>query len=235
MNILITGASQGIGKEIVFNIAQRTSDNILLLSRDIIKLDNVKLSCEKAGIKAKLFSLPYDITQIEKVSLYPKVADIVDYLDVIINNAGYLVRKSFTETTAEEIRQTFDVNFFGVATLIKQLLPLIKQSKQAHVVNIGSMAGFQGSTKFAGLSYYSASKAALATLTECLSQEYKEDKIIFNCLALGSVQTEMLAKAFPGLKAPVMPSEMGRFVADFALNGWKFFNGRTIPVSFSTP
>ena len=68
-----------------------------------------------------------------------------------------------------------------------------------HVVNVTSMAGFQGSGKFSGLSYYSASKAALGSLTECLAEELKEDEVKVNALAIGSVQTEMLAEAFPGL------------------------------------
>ena len=235
MNVLITGASQGIGKEIALDVAKRTNGTIILLSRDIIKLDAVKSICKEEGVKAKIVTVPFDITQIEDVHLFPKVDEYVDHLDVIINNAGYLAREKFTATTNQDARLMFEVNFFGVATLIKQLMPLLKASKHAHVVNIGSMAGFQGSVKFPGLSYYSASKAALAALTECLTQEYKEDKIVFNCLALGAVQTEMLAKAFPGYQAPVKPSEMGHFVGDFAIKGWRYFSGRTIPVSFSTP
>jgi len=75
------------------------------------------------------------------------------------------------------------------------------------------MGGFQGSSKFPGLSAYSASKAALANLTECLAEELKDSGISVNCLALGAVQTEMLATAFPGYQAPVAKEDMGKFVA----------------------
>ena len=107
--------------------------------------------------------------------------------------------------------------------------------KPTHVVNIGSMGGVQGSVKFPGLSIYSASKAALATLTECLAAEYPDKNIYFNCLALGAVQTEMFDEAFPGYKAPLTADEAAEFITDFALNGYKYFNGKIIPVSLSIP
>jgi NAD(P)-dependent dehydrogenase (short-subunit alcohol dehydrogenase family) len=105
----------------------------------------------------------------------------------------------------------------------------------SHIINISSMGGFQGSSKYRGLSYYSASKAAIACLSECLAEEFSESGIRVNCLALGSVQTEMLAEAFPGYKAPVDASEMAHFISDFALNGSKYFNGKIIPVAINNP
>jgi NAD(P)-dependent dehydrogenase (short-subunit alcohol dehydrogenase family) len=117
--------------------------------------------------------------------------------------------------------------------MIKALLPLMNIN--SHIVNIGSMGGFQGSAKFNGLAAYSASKAALHILTECLAQELVEDKISVNCLALGSAQTEMLEKAFPGYQSPVAAFEMGKYIADFALTGHRFFNGKILPVAMVTP
>jgi NAD(P)-dependent dehydrogenase (short-subunit alcohol dehydrogenase family) len=105
--------------------------------------------------------------------------------------------------------------------------------KGSHILNISSMGGFQGSVKFPGLSYYSASKAALACLSECLALEFDELGIKVNCLALGSVQTEMLEEAFPGYKAPIDAKKIGEFIADFAINGNKFINGKIIPVALT--
>jgi NAD(P)-dependent dehydrogenase (short-subunit alcohol dehydrogenase family) len=68
-----------------------------------------------------------------------------------------------------------------------------------------------------------------------MAEEFKPKGISVNCLALGSVQTEMLAKAFPGFKAPLTAAEMGNFISNFALNGNKIFNGKVLPVSLSTP
>ena len=97
------------------------------------------------------------------------------------------------------------------------------------------MGAVQGSAKFPGLAYYSASKAAIANLTECLAEEYKEHNTAFNCLALGSANTEMFNEAFPGYKAAVSAQEMADLISDFAVNGQKYFNGKIIPVSVNTP
>ena len=126
-----------------------------------------------------------------------------------------------------------EVNFFATATIIRTLLPLMKTG--AHIINISSMGGFQGSAKYRGLSLYSASKAALAILTECLAEELKEVGVKVNCLALGSVQTEMLEEAFPGYKAPVSAVDMAEFIKEFALNGSRFFNGKILPVAVMNP
>jgi NAD(P)-dependent dehydrogenase (short-subunit alcohol dehydrogenase family) len=126
-----------------------------------------------------------------------------------------------------------EINYFAPVTLIRTLFPLMR--KGSHIVNISSMGGFQGSLKFDGLSCYSASKAAMACLTECLASEFSEPGIAVNCLAPGSVSTEMLSDAFPGYNAPVSAKDMGNFVAWFATNGGKFFNGKILPVALTTP
>jgi NAD(P)-dependent dehydrogenase (short-subunit alcohol dehydrogenase family) len=97
------------------------------------------------------------------------------------------------------------------------------------------MGGVQGSVKFPGLAAYSSSKAAIITFTELLAEEYKESGPSFNVLALGAVQTEMLAEAFPGFEAPVTAAEMGSYIANFALTGHQFYNGKLLQISNSTP
>jgi short-subunit dehydrogenase len=157
------------------------------------------------------------------------------HIDILVNNAGYLSNMPFESTTTEEIENMALVNFISPALLIRELLPLLGKSGISHVVNISSMGGFQGSTKFSGLSVYSATKAALACLTESLREEYKETDIIFNCLCLGAVQTEMLAEAFPGYKAETTSAVMGEFIAEFAINSHRFFKGCVLPVTKSNP
>ncbi|MEZ5070339.1 MAG: SDR family oxidoreductase [Bacteroidales bacterium] len=109
------------------------------------------------------------------------------------------------------------------------------ESTLKHIVNITSMGGYQGSVKFPGLSHYSASKAALGSLTECLAGEMGPDGFRINALALGAVQTEMLSSAFPGYKAPLDAGEMAEFIAWFVLEGGRYFQGKILPVSLSTP
>ena len=97
------------------------------------------------------------------------------------------------------------------------------------------MGGIQGSTKFAGLSAYSSSKGAVITLSELLAEEFKEQGIAFNVLALGSVNTEMLQEAFPGYEAPLSPKQMAEYIFNFTLTGNQFYNGKVLQVSSSTP
>ena len=97
------------------------------------------------------------------------------------------------------------------------------------------MGGIQGSLKFPGLAAYSSAKGAVITLSELLAEEYKEQQIAFNVLALGAVQTEMLEEAFPGYEAPLSAVEMADYIYDFSLTGNKFYNGKVLQVSSSNP
>ena len=112
---------------------------------------------------------------------------------------------------------------------------MLKVRQRTHIINIGSMGGFQGSSKFKGLSAYSSSKAALACLSECLAAELSEFNIACNCLCLGAVNTEMLKTAFPGYQAPLNSLEMAQFIFNFSTSGNLFFNGQVIPVALNNP
>ncbi|MBG44512.1 MAG: short-chain dehydrogenase [Aequorivita sp.] len=224
-NIVITGTSRGIGFEMV-KLFSEAGYNVLALSRNSKPISNLKLD--------NVTALEFDIaneSEIVKLSAYLQTK--MTSVDVLINNAGFLVNKPFAEITSEEFKRCYDVNVFGVATLIKTTLPFMK--KTGHIVNISSMGGVQGSVKFSGLSAYSSSKGALITLTELLAEEYKETGPSFNVLALGAVQTEMLEEAFPGFEAPLSATEMAQYVMDFSLKGNKFYNGKILQVSSSTP
>lgn len=230
--ILITGVSRGIGLELLSHFLEDKENEVISVSRS-----------------APDFSAPIFAGALEENRLFPFEMDLVrgefssmnaslnsfGQLDILINNAGLLINKPFIEQTEEDWQNQFNVNLLSPARLIRYLYPWLLLSGNAHVVNIGSMGGFQGSSKFSGLSAYSASKAALGTLTECLAVEFGGKGIFVNALALGAVQTEMLAQAFPGYEAPVNAKKMAGYIAHFALNGHQFFNGKQIPVSFSTP
>lgn len=236
MNILITGTSRGIGFEMVKYLTKEPGHKILMVSRNSEKLNELVNYCKTEQPYAQIIPLVFDLSKTESFQeLYALIAEETDSLDVLINNAGYLVNKPFAALSASEAEQMYRVNILGPMELIKTCLPLLEKSELAHVVNISSMGGFQGSVKFPGLATYASSKAALAGLTECLAEEYKDSRIKFNCLALGAVATEMLAEAFPGYEAPTTAQEMGKFIADFALSGHQFFNGKILPVSLSTP
>ena len=236
MNILVTGASKGIGFELVKFFAAKQGHIVFAVARNSGLLDKLTSECKSTESDSKIIGICVDITE---ESGREKTIEIINKnvvsLDVLINNAGLLINKPFEQITYNELKAVYDVNVFAPFSLIQDLLPLMNSSNKKHIINISSMGGFQGSSKFPGLSAYSSSKSALAGLTECLAEELKDKNIAVNCLALGSVQTDMLSAAFPGYKAPVNPTEIASFIGNFALTGHHFFNGKILPVSLSTP
>lgn len=223
-NIIITGTSRGIGNALAIKFAQE-GHNVLAISRKVNAnlLQNENITC-----------LSVDLSKAEELlKIEHFMSSSWKQVDVIIHNAGAILLKPFAETTVEDFRKVYEVNVFGVVALTKLALPFLKSG--SHVVTISSMGGIQGSMKFAGLSAYSSSKGAVITLAELLSEEYKAQGISFNVLALGSVQTEMLAEAFPGYQAPLLAEEMADYIKNFALTGNQFFNGKVLQVSTTTP
>ncbi len=223
-NIIITGTSRGIGYELALEFAA-AGHNVLALSRKQPQalLENENISCLSIDL-----SLEEDLEKVKQFieATWKKV-------DVLIHNAGALLLKPFGEISAQEFENIYKVNVFGVANLTRICIPYLQ--KGSHVVTISSMGGIQGSMKFAGLAAYSSSKGAVITLSELLAEEYKDKGIAFNVLALGAVQTEMLQEAFPGYEAPLNAKEMADYIFDFALNGNKYFNGKVLEVSSTTP
>jgi NAD(P)-dependent dehydrogenase (short-subunit alcohol dehydrogenase family) len=223
-NIIVTGTSRGIGLELALQFA-KAGHQVLALSRKIPQalLGNENISC-----------LSVDLS---KESELQKVTDFLSsswkHIDAVVHNAGSLLLKPFVETTQEDFESIYKVNVFGVANLTRICIPYLQ--KGSHVVTISSMGGVQGSLKFAGLAAYSSSKGAVITLSELLAEEYKEQGISFNVLALGAVQTEMLAEAFPGYQAPITAIEMAEYIFNFTLTGNKYFNGKVLPVSSTNP
>lgn len=237
MNIVITGASKGIGFQLAKIFAKDENNTVIAIARNEGMLKELKNECIRQELRNKLKTIVFDIEKPKEVkeTLKNEIIKHISTIDILINNAGFLFNKPFEEMNIDEVEKTFNINFISHAILIQDLIPFLRKSNLSHVVNISSMGAYQGSSKFPGLSFYSASKAALANLTECLAEEYKSSPVKFNCLALGAVNTEMLKNAFPGYEAPLDPHEMAKFIHDFAVNGSKYFNGKILPVSVSTP
>ncbi len=233
MNIVLTGASSGIGFEAALEFTLNTDNKVVCIARSADKLRKLLEIARGITPDCTLLPVEFDIVHDDYAALVPFLKEKLGTVDILINNAGSLINKPFMETSADDLAGMFESNVLGHFNMIQHLLPLMGSG--SHIVNIGSMGGFQGSIKFPGLAAYSASKSALHTLTECLAAELQETGIKINCLALGSAQTEMLEQAFPGYESPVLAFEMGKYIADFARTGHKFFNGKTLPVAVTTP
>lgn len=224
-HVIITGTSRGIGFELAKLFANK-GHKVLAISRNTKPLLDIN--------HQNITTISVDVSQISDLK---KVTEFVKKnwkkVDILINNAGKLINKPFTELTSEDFLEVYKVNVFGVAELTKNMISFLQ--KGSHVVTISSMGGIQGSMKFPGLAAYSSAKGAVITLSELLAEEYKEQQIAFNVLAIGAVQTEMLEEAFPDYKAPLSASEMAAYMYDFSINGNKFYNGKVLQVSSTTP
>lgn len=225
--IVVVGASQGIGAEIVKQFAADSSNQIWALAR-YSKGEKVFSNF------SNVVECAFDLSKSSVVEDIQLILSEIGSVDILINNAGMLVNKPFADLTYEDILTSYQTNIVGVMMTVQQAIKSAANTGM-HIVNISSMGGFQGTMKFPGLAAYSSSKAALVNFTELFAEEHKETNIKMNCLCLGAVQTEMLEEAFPGYEAPTQPAEMAEYIVDFSLNGWKYFNGKVLPVSISTP
>jgi len=231
MLVIITGASKGIGFELMKQFAN-SGYLVIAVSRNVTSIQKFV----KSGDIVNVMPVAADISKAAGIKkVYQSCKVLNKPISILINNAGQILVKPFQKITEKEIQSVYQTNVFGPFLLIQSLLPLMGKKSKTHIVNISSMGGFQGSAKFAGLSAYSSSKTALVGLTECLAEELKSTSISINCLAIGAVQTEMLSKAFPGYKAPLKANQMAEYIKEFAVSGSKFYNGKVLPVSSTTP
>lgn len=224
MNVVISGCSRGIGlKTLELLLINKRVEKVFALSSNIKKLPRHK----------EVIPISVDFT---KDGWFNSVLETIkeDSIHCIINNAGYLYNGLTGIIPDDEIDKMFAINYKAPLKLVQGLLGNLKLGK-AHIINIGSMGGYSGSSKFPGLSVYSSTKAALGNLSECWSEEFKEYGITSNCLALGAVNTEMLNEAFPGYKAPVSSLEIARVIVDFSLTFNRVMSGKIVPVSLTTP
>lgn len=223
MKVVITGASRGIGFEMVKQFLAN-GHQVMAISRNQDKL----LELEQLGANTLAFDLTFEdfAPVIDAVKSFGKI-------DILINNAGALVNKPLSQMSNDDINYVYSVNVFSVIKLTRDLLSHF--NNDAHIVNISSVGGVQGSVKFSGLSTYSSSKGAISILTECLAEEFKESSLRFNALALGAVQTEMLQEAFPDYQANTTAAEMANYIYRFATQDGKLYNGKILTVSSSTP
>lgn len=220
-NVLVIGASRGIGKELVNQFAEKGLETYGFAR----SFGN--------GSENTVHYIHLDLLSPTIKTDFEQAISGIDQIDYLIHNAGFIAVKPFLELSREDIHNCYQVNVLSVMEITQVCIPKMKPG--GHIVLISSIGGFQGSLKFPGLAAYSTSKAALVSLTELLAEEFKQSGIAINCLCLGAVQTEMMEEAFPGYKAPHQPAEIAAFIVDFTLNNGKYFHGKIIPVSVSNP
>jgi 3-oxoacyl-[acyl-carrier protein] reductase len=233
MNVLIVGASKGVGRSVVEILSKKEIINTIYISaRTESELQSLKSYVIHNGKFCEYHMVDLgNVSNVEyEFSQFLKDKEI----DCLFFNSGYLNSSRLVDMKEVEIDTIYNVNCKSFIATWKACYPHIRKSDKAQVIVSGSMGGFQGSVKFPGLAAYSSSKAALASLVEVLAEEHKEEGIIFNTLSYGAVNTDMLQNAFPDYKCDISASDVAGFVVDFML-GVRLFNGKNLPISITTP
>ena len=234
MKAFITGIGSGIGRETCLEFLTKGWAVVGVVRNP----NHEKELVETAKLlKGKLVTLNLDLSDSNfQDQLNASLSSLNNpEFNVLINIAGVLSPMSVTEYSFEKIQQVLSVNFISSALIIQSLIPYMKRRGTNNIINISSMSGFQGSLRFPGLAIYGASKAALSSLTESLAVELAEYNIHINALAIGSVNTQMLKTAFPDYSSPIQPEQMAKYIYSFASEGFKLYNGKTLPVAVTNP
>lgn len=204
---LVTGANRGIGFETAKQLGKKGM-TVLVCARDINKANEAAQKLSDEEIEAKGVQL--DVTNYDDIkSLVAEIEKDYGHLDVLVNNAGLIQGESFqgdsTQTVSgNDLRETFNTNFFGVVDLTQALLPLIKKSEAGRIVNLSSVLAslslhsdeqspIYGSRSMA----YNASKTALNQFTIHLAASLKNTNIKVNSAHPGWVKTELGGDAAP--------------------------------------
>ena len=179
--ILITGASSGIGKV----TAEFLSDKGFI----------VYGTCRKPKQGHRLFSiLRLDLNDVDTIkSAVKTIIEKEGRIDVLINNAGSGITGPIEETPTDEMRKSFDTNFFGTIDVIKSVLPQMRKQRSGLIINLTSIAGYMG-LPFRGV--YSSSKSALERVTESIRMEVKKFGIIITNIAPGDFNTNIAANRY---------------------------------------
>jgi short-subunit dehydrogenase len=194
--ILITGASQGIGRALA-EAASRRGARVLAAARSVELLRELQHQLAEPGASATGGTGPNgagsfeivqaDVTQPEdRQRMVQAALDHFGGLDILINNAGIGATGHFVDAGPDRLRQIFEVNFFGLTETIRVFLPLLKQGNRPAIVNISSIAGRRG---IPARSEYSASKFAVEGFSEALRPELAKDGIDLIVVCPGLTQT----------------------------------------------
>jgi 3-oxoacyl-[acyl-carrier protein] reductase len=206
---IVTGASSGIGRSIALKLAE-LNHTMVLTGRNEKKLINLKRTIEDKGLKCLTI-----IADLEKECVPKKIIDqtitCFGQIDLLVNNAGMAYAASISETDGKKWDKIFFVNVRAPFLLCKEVISVIKVSKNPIIINIGSVVGFKG---YAGQAAYAASKHALNGFTKVLAKEVQHYGIQVHLISPGGVNTEMAAVMRPDIDKVklIEPEEIAELV-----------------------
>ena len=232
-NIIVTGASGGIGKSIIEKLNQAGS-NILASGTKIEKLDELKVKFENIKI------LKFDISQSDKIEEFVENAtnELGGNLDCIVNNAGVTQDNLAIRMSLEEWKKVIDINLTSTFLISKFAIKKMLKNKSGRIVNITSVVGHTGNL---GQANYTASKAGITAMSKSLAIEYAKKNININCISPGFIKTAMTDKLDEKFKETIIskipsarlgdPDDIANAVLFLCSNQSDYINGETLHVN----
>jgi len=232
-NIIITGASGGIGNSIVKRLVENEA-NILASGTRIEKLEELKKNFEKIKI------LKFDISQSDKIEEFIDNAtkELGGSLDCIVNNAGVTQDNLAIRMSLEEWQKVIDINLTSTFLMSKFAIKKMLKNKSGKIVNITSVVGHTGNL---GQANYTASKAGIIAMSKSLSIEYAKKNINVNCISPGFIKTAMTDKIDEKYKEIIIskipsarlgePEDIANAVLFLLSNQSNYINGETIHIN----
>jgi len=184
-NIVITGASSGIGEKVAFKVAEMGARPILV-ARSKEKLIDIS---ERINKHSTVESLSYslDVSDTEQVKIvFKQILSDVGHVDILLNNAGFAIFDAFNEANLVDIEKMFKVNVLGLMACSKEILPSMMEKNSGHIINIASQAGKLATPKSSG---YAATKHAVLGFTNSLRMELAKTNIYVSAVNPGPIDT----------------------------------------------
>ena len=219
---LITGASRGIGRATARRFA-KANIPVVLTARASDELQGALEELTQNGATA--FAFAADLTKPEEISAVVKsAAGALGGIDFLINNAGIAPKKNIQETSLEEWYEVMNTNLTASFCFAKGVIPQMIERKRGRLIFVSSISATR---PFGGFAAYAASKAGMIGMARSLAEELKPHNIQAVVVAPGSVDTELLTRANPGLLADMSPQEVAEAIY-FAATGPRAITGSTI-------
>lgn len=224
---LVTGASRGVGAATAEALAAAGA-RVVLAARSAEALESVAQSIRDAGGDAR--AVPTDVADPKAVEDLFVAVDRSGPLAALVSAAAVLASAPFEETTSEIWEQTLAVNLTGSFLCCRAAFGRMRAAGEGRIVNIASLSGVYATEKFPGLAAYNVSKYGVIGLTEAIAVEGKPLGISAICLSPGAVDTEMLRRANPELRAGLTPGDVAQLIVALLDSPLVAASGANIPL-----
>ena len=190
-NVIITGANRGIGHTLLVMLA-KSGANIWACCRKSNSSFEEEIACLAAENRVWIKPVYFELTDSNSIErgLQCIIADRQS-IDVLVNNAGVTATALLHQTSIEEIKEIFEVNYFSLLTIVKRISKVMIRQKSGSIVNMASVAGMEHQP---GRVAYGSSKAAVIWMTQALAKEFGPFGVRINAVAPGAIKTEMIAE-----------------------------------------